>query len=366
MSDTDTLKKTPLFDLHQELGGELVEFAGYAMPVRYPAGIMAEHKSCRTAAALFDVSHMGQVRLSGKHIAEDIEALVPGDIQALKPGRMRYTLLTNDMGGVRDDLIITNAGDHLFAVLNAACKAQDIAHLQDALGSRKVEALEDQALLALQGPKAVGVIAALDGRIDDQRFMSAQTLKLDGISCFVSRSGYTGEDGVEISVAAKDAEKLARLLLSFDDVSPAGLGARDSLRLEAGLCLYGADLDEATTPVEAQLAWTISKRRRTEGGFPGEDIILDQLENGAKRYRVGIRPVGRAPARAHTAVLDESDDKIGEITSGGFGPTVGGPVAMGYVNRDFSETGTRVGLDIRGKRHDAEIAALPFVRKGWK
>lgn len=361
------LKTTPLDALHRELGAEMVEFAGYAMPVRYPAGIMAEHQQCRTSAALFDVSHMGQVVLRGDNRVADLEALVPGDIEALGPGRMRYSLLTNEQGGVIDDLMITRREKDLYVVVNASRVEVDMAHLENHLrGSTRIEFLSDRALLALQGPKAIDVIGRFDTHIEEMRFMSGGTLGLAGIECHVSRSGYTGEDGVEISVPADQAEELARLLLDQTEVEASGLGARDSLRLEAGLCLYGADLDETISPVEAGLSWTIGKRRKIEGGFLGSEAIMKQLFDGPAKMRVGIRPSGRAPARAHTKILSEGGDSIGEITSGGFGPTVGGPVAMGYVDADMSNDGTPVGLEIRGRVHDAEIVPLPFVPKGWK
>lgn len=356
----DSLKTTPLHALHQELGGKLVPFAGYAMPVQYPAGIMAEHQHCRSGAALFDVSHMGQVRLDGADAASLLETLVPGDILGLKDGRIRYTLFTGDQGGILDDLMVTNAGDHLFLVVNAARKEHDIAHLRAHLGQR-VRELDDRALLALQGPQAAAVMDSLAPGIAGMAFMTAQAIDVAGIPCFVSRSGYTGEDGFEISVPGNRAEELARTLLDQPSIRPAGLGARDSLRLEAGLCLYGSDIDETTTPVEANLAWTIGKRRREAGGFPGAAIILRQLAQGPARLRVGIRPLGRAPARAHTEVQDFAGHRLGEITSGGFGPTVNGPVAMGYVTAAAAAIAAPLRLMIRGTAHDAVVAALPFV-----
>jgi len=361
------LKTTPLDALHRELGAEMVEFAGFAMPLRYPAGIMAEHQQCRASAALFDVSHMGQVVLRGDKRIDDLEALVPGDIEALGPGRMRYSLFTNEQGGVIDDLMITQREGDLYIVVNASRVAVDLAHLEKHfLGSTQIELLTDRALLALQGPKAIDVISRLDARIRDMRFMSGGTLVLSGIECHVSRSGYTGEDGVEISVPAERAEELARQLLDQAEVEASGLGARDSLRLEAGFCLYGADLSETISPVEAGLSWTIGKRRKIEGGFLGSQAIMKQLFDGPETMRVGIRPSGRAPARAHTKILSGSGESIGEITSGGFGPTVSGPVAMGYVRADASRDGTLVGLEIRGRVHEAEVAPLSFVPKGWK
>ncbi|HEY0525859.1 MAG TPA: glycine cleavage system aminomethyltransferase GcvT [Stellaceae bacterium] len=354
-------KKTPLHALHEELGGKLVPFAGYEMPVQYPAGILAEHLHTRAKAGLFDVSHMGQVRLTGADAATALESLVPGDIQALKPMRMRYTLLTNDAGGIRDDLMVTNAGDHLFLVVNASTKAADIAHIEQRIGGRVlVEYLPDRALLALQGPAAAEVLARLAPEVARLTFMTATTATLDGLPCFVTRSGYTGEDGFEISVPADGAEKLARRLLAEPEVAPIGLGARDSLRLEAGLCLYGNDIDETTTAAEADLGFAIGKRRRAEGGFPGADTILRQLEQGAPRKRVGILPEGRAPAREHTEIQVDGA-RVGEITSGGFGPTLGGPIAMGYVDAAHAGLNTAVSLIVRGTPRPARIAPMPFV-----
>ena len=361
MTDTPTdLKQTPLHALHVELGARLVPFAGYAMPVQYPAGILAEHLHCRAKAALFDVSHMGQVRIEGANAAAALERLVPGDIQALGAGRTRYTMFTNDAGGILDDLMVTNAGDHLFLVVNAGCKEADIAHLRTHLGEAVVP-LPDRALLALQGPAAATALASVAPEAASMGFMSWRPLDIAGIPCFVSRSGYTGEDGYEISVPADRAEDLARRLLALPEVAPAGLGARDSLRLEAGLCLYGSDIDETTTPIEAGLAWTISKRRRAEGGFPGAAVILAQLADGPSRRRVGLKPDGRAPARAHTEVTDSAGTRIGEVTSGGFGPSVDSPVAMGYVAAAQAGIGTPINLVVRGKPLAAHVAPLPFV-----
>ena len=366
MSAPETLLTTPLHALHQELGAEFGGFAGYDMPIRYKAGIMAEHLHCRASAALFDVSHMGQVLLKGPNVIEALERLVPGDIEALKVGRQRYTLFTNARGGIMDDLMVTRRESDLFVVVNAGCKTEDFAHLKAHMPPGTVAMLDDRALIALQGPKAIDVIGRMDSGIRTVPFMGACELTLGGIECWVSRSGYTGEDGVEISVPAEHAEALARHLLAQPEVMPAGLGARDSLRLEAGLCLYGSDIDQNTTPVEAGLTWTIGKRRKMEGGFIGAEPILDQLFTGPRKIRVGIRPEGKAPARAHTLIVDETSNEIGEITSGGFGPSVGGPIAMGDVTPDYANDGTAIGLVIRGKLHPARIAPLPFVPKGWK
>ena len=361
-STTETLRVTPLHTLHKALGGKMVPFAGYDMPVQYPAGIIAEHQHCRTAATLFDVSHMGQVRLDGPDAAAALETLVPGDIAGLAPMRTRYTLFTNASGGILDDLMVTNAGDHLFLVVNASRKADDLAHLRARIGGRaKITELADRALLALQGPQAAAVMARLAPDTQAMKFMNFAHIRIDGVECWLTRSGYTGEDGFEISVPGEAAEQLARRLLEQPEVKPAGLGARDSLRLEAGLCLYGHDIDETTTPIEADLAWTIAKRRREQGGFPGADRILDQLKTGPARRRVGILPEGRAPARENTVVTDESGARIGEITSGGFGPTVGKPIAMGYVASSAAKPGTNVNLIVRDVPRPARVAATPFT-----
>ena len=362
---TTPLSRTPLFALHVELGARLVPFAGYEMPVQYADGIIAEHNHTRTAAGLFDVSHMGQVRITGADPARSLERLLPGDIQALTPGRMRYSQFTNDRGGILDDLMVTRRDGDLFLVVNADCKRADVALLRQGLPDCKVESLEDRALLALQGPQAVAVLSRLAPAAGALGFMTAAAMAVAGIDCFVSRSGYTGEDGCEISLPAQHAETLARRLLADPAVRPIGLGARDSLRLEAGLCLYGHDIDQTTTPVEAGLLWSISKRRREQGGFPGAAVIQRQIADGPRRRRVGIRPEGRAPAREHTPVADAAGTPIGEITSGGFGPTVGGPIAMGYVAAGHSAIGTALQLTVRGKPLPARIVAMPFIAKRY-
>ncbi|MBS8273303.1 glycine cleavage system aminomethyltransferase GcvT [Thalassospira tepidiphila] len=356
------LLQTALYDLHVELGAKMVPFAGYAMPVQYPLGVKGEHLHTRAKAGLFDVSHMGQVRLTGENRVAELEKLVPGDIAILKPGRTRYSAFTQDDGTILDDLMITNAGDSLFLVINAACKDDDIVHMRANLGDGvSLEEIDDRALLALQGPDAAKVLARFAPAVADLKFMSFAEIEIAGSPCFVTRSGYTGEDGFEISVPNADAEALARKLLAEEEVEAIGLGARDSLRLEAGLCLYGNDIDTTTTPVEGDLNWIINKRRRAEGGFKGADVILDQLENGADRKRVGIKPEGKAPAREHTQILNSDGEEIGEITSGGFGPTVDGPIAMGYVAIEFSEPGTKIDLMVRGKARPAEVVDLPFA-----
>ncbi len=362
MSATDdSLLKTPLHALHAELGAKFVPFAGYDMPVQYKLGVLGEHLHVRAKAGLFDVSHMGQLRLRGAAPARALETLVPGDIQALKPQRMRYTLLTNEAGGILDDLMVTQLGDHLFLIVNAATKAADIAHLETGLaGQAEIEPLPDRALLALQGPEAVIVLGRLAPSVTSMPFMSAADVSVGGIPCFVTRSGYTGEDGFELSVPADAAEALARTLLADPAVALIGLGARDSLRLEAGLCLYGNDIDETTTPIEADLGWAIGKRRRAEGGFPGAAVMQKQLAEGTARKRVGILPDGKAPARERTQI-HAAGAAAGEITSGGFGPTSGGPVAMGYVASAHAAIGTEIALSIRGSLRPARIAPLPFV-----
>lgn len=364
---TTVLKKTPLDALHREMGGKMVAFAGYDMPIQYLMGIMGEHLHCREKTGLFDVSHMGQLLLTGDGVDDALETLVTGDLKGLKVGRLRYTLFTNDQGGILDDLMITRRENDFYLVVNAAVKAQDIAHLKARLEPHGVQItiMEDRALIALQGPAAELVLCQLNPQIAELSFMSAGAFELNGVDCWVSRSGYTGEDGFEISVPAADADALARKLLSFEDVAPIGLGARDSLRLEAGLCLYGHDIDEQTTAVEAALNFAISKRRREEGGFPGADIVLAQLEQGATRKRVGLLLKGRQPAREGAEIVNQAGDVIGQITSGGFGPSVGAPVAMGYVAAEYADEGMDIGVLVRGRTLDATVAKMPFVTKSY-
>ncbi len=370
------LKTTPLHGLHLARGGKMVGFAGYDMPVQFPTGIMKEHVHTREKAGLFDVSHMGQVILRGRSpdaVALAFEALIPMDVAGLAEGRQRYGLFTNAGGGIEDDLMFANRGDHLFVVVNAACKEADIARMKAALEPDvSVEAITDRALIALQGPAAEGVLSELAPEAAQMRFMDVRTLTLAGAECWVSRSGYTGEDGYEISVPESAAVALAERLLAHPDVLPIGLGARDSLRLEAGLCLYGHDIDATTTPVEAGLIWAIQKLRRSggarEGGFPGADVILPQMIAGAPRKRVGLRPEGRAPMREGVVLYagDAGGEAIGKITSGGFGPTVGGPVAMGYVPSELAAPGTVIYGELRGKRLPLTVTKLPFVAAGFK
>ncbi|HMD63110.1 MAG TPA: glycine cleavage system aminomethyltransferase GcvT [Stellaceae bacterium] len=360
------LKRTPLYALHRELGGRMVPFAGYEMPVQYPSGILSEHLHTRSQAGLFDVSHMGQIRLAGAGCIAALEGLVPGDLEALAPMRMRYTLFLNEAGGILDDLMATRLADGLFLVVNAARKEADFAHLQGRLGaSTTVEPLADRALLALQGPAAATVLSRFVEGIARLPFMSAAQVTIGGRNCLVTRSGYTGEDGFEISLPASEAEGFARRLIAEPEVSPIGLGARDSLRLEAGLCLYGHDIDEATSPIEADLAWTIGKRRRAEGRFPGAATILRHLAEGASRKRVGIRPDGRAPAREDTEIVDDAGNRLGRVTSGGFGPSVRGPVAMGYVDSACAVEGASLQLLVRGAPRPARIVRLPFVPRRY-
>lgn len=364
MSD-DTLLKTPLHGLHVELGAKMVPFAGYDMPVQYPMGVKAEHLHTRAKAGLFDVSHMGQVRLTGPDATRDLERLVPGDLDGLAVGQMRYSMFTNDKGGILDDLMVCRIEDGLMVVVNAACKDGDIAHMRAHLSS-EITVLEDRALIALQGPGAEMALSALSPAAATLSFMTGAEMDIDGALCFVTRSGYTGEDGYEISVPADQADTLARKLLAQNDVEAIGLGARDSLRLEAGLCLYGHDIDETTTPVEAALTWSIGKRRRAEGGFPGADVILDQIKNGAPRKRVGILPDGRAPAREGTEIQAPDGTSIGTITSGGFGPSLEAPLAMGYVTTEHAAAGSAVNVVVRGKALPAKIAKMPVVPNGYK
>ena len=356
------LKATPLDAWHRAFGARMVPFAGYAMPVQYQ-GVLAEHLHCRAHAALFDVSHMGQATLSGAGAAAALERLVPGDMLGLRPGRQRYTLLTNEAGGILDDLMVANLGEErLFLVVNASRKEIDFTHIAANLPSG-VQLLvhEDRALLALQGPAAAAVISRIGAEAAELPFMGVAAVTLAGAPCLVSRSGYTGEDGFEISVPADNAVAVAQRILDEPEVIPAGLGARDSLRLEAGLCLYGNDIDELTSPIEADLAWVIGKRRRAAWDFPGAAVIRDQLENGTPRRRVGIRPDGRAPARALTEIVAGDGTEAGTITSGGFSPTLSAPIAMGYVRKDLAALGTALHLMVRGKPLPARVVPMPFV-----
>jgi len=358
------LKSTPLNDLHVSLGAKMVPFAGYSMPVQYPLGVLKEHLHTREGAGLFDVSHMGLGELTGADVDAALETLVPGDIKGLKPGQIRYTLLLNNVGGIIDDLMVTRVAekpDTLYLVVNAACKDGDFAHIAAKLSGRaKLTRFEDAALLALQGPTAAKTLAKFIPAAATMGFMTSRIDTFEDVPVRLFRSGYTGEDGFEISVPSNAALTVANALLAEPGVQPIGLGARDSLRLEAGLCLYGSDIDTATTPTEAALNWVIGPRRRAEGGFPGATKILGEIKNGAAKKRVGIKPLGKAPARAHTEI-QANGQRIGEITSGGFGPSVNGPVAMGYVDAAFAKVGTPLSLIVRGQPLPAEVAALPFA-----
>jgi aminomethyltransferase len=372
---SETLSRTPLYDQHVQLGARMVPFAGYDMPVQYPTGVLTEHNWTREHAGLFDVSHMGQCFIVANDFvtsAAAMEKLVPADIAGLAPHQQRYSQLLNESGGILDDLMITRAAykgfeGWLYVVVNAGCKQQDYAHIAKNLPDGvSFKPGEDMALLALQGPKAEAVLAKHAPDAQNIKFMHYAALTIDGMQVHVSRSGYTGEDGFELSVSNKDVVKLWDLLLSDDAVKPIGLGARDSLRLEAGLCLYGHDIDETTSPNEAGLMWSIAKRRREEGGFIGVTRVQSEIKNGVKRQRVGIKPDGRAPAREGTIIQNIAGREIGKITSGGFGPTVNGPVAMGYVEADHATVGTPLLLMVRDKALPAAVIKLPFVPNNFK
>lgn len=366
MSD---LKTTPLNALHRELGAKMVPFAGYDMPVQYPLGVKKEHEHTRAACGLFDVSHMAQILIRGDDALVALESLVPADLVGLPEGMQRYGLFTSEEGGILDDLMTVNAGDHLYLVVNAACREQDIAHLRRGLPEHEIEVV-DRGLLALQGPKAASVMQRLCPAACDMVFMQHGRFDIDGIPVWVSRSGYTGEDGFEISVPAEQTDALARKLLAEDEVEAIGLGARDSLRLEAGLCLYGHDIDTTTTPVEAGLIWAIGKPRRRggerAGGFPGADMVLHQIEvKDHQRKRVGLLAEGRAPVREGAELYSEDNQLLGSVTSGGFGPSVGKPVAMGYVTLDHAELGTTVYAEVRGKRLPMTVTRMPVITPGY-
>ncbi len=383
MSDSDAgaasapLEKTALYDLHVARGGRMVGFAGYEMPVQFPPGILKEHQQTREAAGLFDVSHMGQLAITANSgaigdAALALETLVPADVKSLPTGRQRYAFFTNEEGGILDDLMIANLGDRLLLVVNAATKTADEALLRSNLPDTvRLERL-DRALIALQGPKAVDALRKLAPEAGDMRFMDVRQLNVGGVPCTVSRSGYTGEDGFEISLPQDAAITIAEALLADDNVEPIGLGARDSLRLEAGLCLYGNDIDTGTTPVEAGLTWAIPRSRRAggerAGGFPGDTVILQQLSEGSDRLRVGLLPEGRAPVRAGAQLFQEESGgvAVGTVTSGGFGPSLGRPVAMGYVPKALATAGTRFFADVRGKRLPVDVAELPFHKPDYK
>ncbi|MGR5268580.1 glycine cleavage system aminomethyltransferase GcvT [Vibrio astriarenae] len=363
----EELLKTPLYQAHVDAGAKMVPFAGYDMPVQYPLGVKKEHLHTRDAAGLFDVSHMGQLLLRGEGAAAFMESLVPVDVLGLEVGKQRYAFFTNEKGGIEDDLMIANLGEALFVVVNAACKAQDIAHIERHLPQGvELEVIEDRALLALQGPKAAQVLARFAPSVADMVFMDVIKVELEGVECIVSRSGYTGEDGYEISVPADSAAALAAALTAEDEVEWIGLGARDSLRLECGLCLYGHDLDTATTPIEASLLWAIQPVRRKggerEGGFPGADIVLDQIvTKDVVRKRVGLVGQTKAPVREGAELFDAEGNKIGIVTSGTAGPNAGKPVSMGYIETSFAVIGTEVFAEVRGKKLPMTVEKMPFV-----
>ncbi|WP_408872415.1 glycine cleavage system aminomethyltransferase GcvT [Gluconobacter roseus] len=375
---TDSLQRTPLYDLNLELGAKMVPFAGFEMPIQFPAGLMTEHLHTREKAGLFDVSHMGQIRIAAKSgdvkdAAAALETLVPADFVGLAAGRQRYGLLTNEKGGILDDLMVANMGKDLLVVVNAGCKVQDADRIEKALSDRCVVTRQfDRALMALQGPAAEAALVSLCPAVKDMRFMDVIETELAGVPVTVSRSGYTGEDGFEIGCAGADAEKIARAILAQPDVLPIGLGARDSLRLEAGLCLYGNDIDVTTTPVEASLGWAIQKARREggvrEGGYPGADVVLKQARDGVERKRVGLVADGRAPVRAGAKLFADAEGQkeIGVVTSGAFGPSVKAPVAMGYVTPDHAAVDTPVFAELRGKYVPLHVRAMPFVAPGFK
>jgi aminomethyltransferase len=360
------LLNTPLHALHLELGAKMVPFAGYNMPVSYPAGIISEHRHCRDAAALFDVSHMGQVRLVGDDAALALETLMPVDVQGLAVGKQRYGLFTNAAGGILDDLMITRRDDDMLLIVNAACKQADLQHLMTNIGHRcTVQALPDRALLALQGPHAVKALSRLNPAVAQLTFMTGMRAELNGADCFLTRSGYTGEDGFEISVPSDQAERLARALLAQPEVKPAGLGARDTLRLEAGMCLYGHDIDQTTYPIEAGLGWAIQKVRRAggerAGGYPGSGVIDGQLAVGATNRRVGLVGLERVPVREGAEIVDAQGHKLGVVTSGTLAPTVDKPIAMAYLAANHTALNNEVYAVVRGKRQPMRVSALPFA-----
>lgn len=365
---TTGLKKTALYELHTERGASMVPFAGYEMPVQYLSGVKQEHLHTRDSAGLFDISHMGQIKLSGDDAIQTMESLIPGDLESLPLNSQCYSVLSNEQGGIIDDIMITNTGDALFVVINAACKEEDIIYIQDHLtGDCKLEKLIDYSLLALQGPKAANVLNRFCPKATELTFMSGKPFKINDIDCFISRCGYTGEDGFEISIPTENVESIARLLLAEEEVQLIGLGARDSLRLEAGYCLYGHDLDEETSPVEANIKWVISKKRLeiNKPGYPGRKIIQEHYINGTKRLRVGILSDGKAPIREGESVLNENDEIIGIVTSGGFSPSVKKPIAMAYINTHYAKTGTRLIVKVRNRIQQVEVVTLPFVEHNY-
>ncbi|WP_257286376.1 glycine cleavage system aminomethyltransferase GcvT [Endozoicomonas sp. SESOKO1] len=370
-ASAESLKRTPLYGLHLARGAKMVPFAGYEMPVQYPSGVKNEHIHTRRKAGVFDVSHMGQLTLSGDGVDYFLESLVPVDIAGLATGRQRYALFTNEAGGILDDLMVTRYDDCLYLVVNAACKAQDIQHIRSGLPEGvRLDVLDNRALIAIQGPMASEVMAGVVPEVADMVFMDSRQLPIDGTPCFISRSGYTGEDGFEISIPEKDAERITRLLLDHPNVALIGLGARDSLRLESGLCLYGHDIDVNTSPIEASLMWAISKNRRhggeRAGGFPGAEKILQQIETRqVAARRIGLIGTTRAPVREGAELVDDLGKPIGRVTSGTFGPTVEAPVAMALVNADYATLGTKVHALVRGKRLPMTVSKMPFIEQRY-
>jgi aminomethyltransferase len=366
MTELGNSQTTALFDLHLANGAKMVPFAGYQMPVNYPSGIIKEHLHTRNHASLFDVSHMGQIRISGENIGEKLESLIPVDLVGLKSWRQKYGLFLNQQGGILDDLMVMNCDSHFTLVVNAACKAQDFQHLNDHLGAQlDLSLLEDRALIAIQGPDAVNVLRDAGANVSQMKFMDIADIEIHGVVCTATRSGYTGEDGFEISIVADDSPAVVDKLLQHDSLELAGLGARDSLRMEAGLCLYGQDISKHTTPVEAGLLWALSPSRRIggarAGGFPGADVVLDQIENDAARKLVGLAPEGKAPMRAGTPLFDQDLNNIGSITSGGFSPSLSRPISMGYVSLEHAKTDAKLLAEVRGKYLPVTVSKLPFV-----
>ena len=364
-TESTTVKTTPLHAFHLQCDAKMVPFAGYEMPVQFSRGIKFEHDHTRSSAGLFDISHMGQIRISGDNVPDLLETLVPGEIVALRENHQRYSVLTNDGGGIIDDLMITRFKDHFILVVNGACKDKDYAHLDSSIGGDCEMVYLPNALLALQGPKAASVLGQYVDGLESLKFLQAGEFEITGIPCLINRCGYTGEDGFEISVNEQEAENLARELLKHDSVEPIGLGARDSLRLEAGLCLYGHDIDETTSPIEAALNWVIAKKHLENNGqtarFPGAEKIFKQIQQGTNSIRTGLQPGGRMPVREGVEILNENGESIGRVTSGAYGQTVGGPIAMGYVNTEYSSPDTDMHVMVRNKRHEIYITSLPFV-----
>lgn len=366
--NTTNLKKTALYTLHTEQNATMVAFAGYEMPVQYSNGVKQEHLHTRENAGLFDISHMGQIILSGNDAARTLEALIPSNIENLALNSQRYSVLTNEQGGILDDIMVTNTGNALFIVINAACKEQDINYIQGHLiGDCQLEILTDRALIALQGPKAADVLKRFCPEATKLTFMSGNQFKINNVDCFISRCGYTGEDGFELSIPVEHVDNIARLLLAEEEVELIGLGARDSLRLEAGYCLYGHDLDANTSPIEANLKWVISKERLEKdlSSYPGKEIIREQIANGTKRLRVGLLSDGKAPIREGESVLNEKEEVIGIVTSGGFSPSTKKPVAMAYINKQYSETETNLMVKVRNRTQHVQVVALPFVKHNY-